>query len=85
MQPTDTDSLHASLRDLLVKARNKRKLTQGDIAERLGESQIWVSRYETGPRKLDVAEFVLIARAIGVDPCLLLRRVEGASGSRKSE
>lgn len=76
MQSTDTEHLHARLREVLILARKSKKLTQIDLAEKLGETQAWVSRYETGPRKLDVAEFLIIARAIGVDPGRLLRRLD---------
>ena len=33
-------------------------LTQRQLAERIGQSQWWVARSETGSRRLDVAEFV---------------------------
>lgn len=78
MQSTDTERLHARLREVLVMARKAKKLTQIDLAEKLGETQAWVSRYETGPRKLDVAEFLIITHAIGVDPSALLRKVASA-------
>jgi hypothetical protein len=33
-----------------------------------------VSKFELGERRLDVAEFVAVAKAIGVDPFELLRK-----------
>lgn len=55
-------------RQMLIAARKERDLTQVDIAERLGKPQSFVSKYERGERRLDVVEFLEVARAIGVDP-----------------
>lgn len=44
-------------------------------AQRLKRPQSFVSAYESGDRKIDVLEFLRIAKATGVDPCELLRRV----------
>jgi transcriptional regulator with XRE-family HTH domain len=44
------------------------KLSQQELAKRLGRHQQFVSRYETGERRLDVVEFVDIARVLGCDP-----------------
>lgn len=35
--------------------------------------QSFVSKYESGERRLDVAEFVRIARALGADPIKMMR------------
>lgn len=60
------------LRQMLISARTERELTQVDIAERLGKPQSFVSKYERGERRLDVVEFIEVARAIGADPQELL-------------
>ena len=60
---------------MLVDARQKKELTQVVLAEKLGKNQVWISKYELGNRQLDVIEFLDIARAIGVDPCRILRRL----------
>lgn len=69
-----TDAYRALL-DGLAKARGVAGLTQSELASRLGTPQSFVSKYERGERRLDVVEFVAVARAIGVDPCELLRSV----------
>jgi transcriptional regulator with XRE-family HTH domain len=61
------------LRELLVSARDKAGLTQQKLAKRLGKLQSFVAKYEGGERRLDVIEFIVIARAIGVDPLRMLR------------
>ena len=43
-------------------------LTQTALGERLNHTQQWVYKYEAGERRLDVIEFIQIARAIGFDP-----------------
>ena len=59
---------HTQLRKLLVKARKDAKLTQVQLAVRLHRRQAYISRIERGERRVDVVEFMDLARAIGVDP-----------------
>jgi transcriptional regulator with XRE-family HTH domain len=59
--------------DLMTQTRKKAGLTQRALAKRLGRPQSFVAKYEGGERRLDVIEFVTVARAIGTDPVLLLR------------
>jgi len=58
---------------LMTQTRKKAGLTQQALAKRLGRPQSFVAKYEGGERRLDVIEFVTVARAIGADPVLLLR------------
>lgn len=44
------------LRDLLRRLRLESGLTQVDLAKRLGEPQSYVSKYESGERRLDFLE-----------------------------
>ena len=51
-------------RALLIELRNARerqKLSQAELAQRLGRRQQFVSKYESGERRLDIIEFVDIA------------------------
>ena len=43
-------------------------VTQAELGRRLGTSQVFVTRCESGSRRVDVAEFIEIARALGVEP-----------------
>ncbi|APA96613.1 helix-turn-helix domain-containing protein [Nocardia seriolae] len=52
--------------DLLRRLREEHGLTQVEIAERLDKPQSFVSKYETGERRLDVAEARSVAVTIGV-------------------
>ena len=42
----------------------------------IGRRQIFVSKFELGERRLDAVEFLLVSRAIGVDPYKLMRSIE---------
>ncbi len=61
--------------DLLRSAREKAGLSQRALAELLDVHHSWVAKVEIGERRLDVVEFIGLARAIGVDPVRLFRKV----------
>lgn len=58
----------------LIAARKRANVTQAQLAKSLGRPQSFVSKYESGERRLDVAEFVGIARALGADPIKMVRK-----------
>lgn len=66
---------HKALLDTLINGRIGSGLTQVELAERLKVRQSYVSNYETGERRLDVVEFILVCRAIGLDPSGVLEFV----------
>lgn len=69
---------YAALRELLIAARRTAGLSQEDVARRLGRPQSFVAKYEGGERKLDVIEFIALARALEQDPVQFFERlVEG--------
>lgn len=74
-----TKSLHSpqyeAFCDLLVSARRKANLTQQAVAKRLGRPQSFVAKYEGGERRLDVLEFIEVARAVETDAVKILRSV----------
>lgn len=59
-----------------VEAREAAGLKQTKLGKALGKSQSFVSNYERGQRRLDVTEFILIARVLGLEPTELLRRLD---------
>jgi len=68
---------YTRLRRLLVERRNMAGLSQIDVAATLGKPQSYVSKIESGERRLDVVEFVEFARALGSDPVRMLRAILG--------
>jgi hypothetical protein len=65
--------------DELIAVRKRTKFSQVALRARLGKDQTWVSRYELTRRHLAVMQFLEIAKAIGVDPCGLPRKLGGQS------
>lgn len=66
-----------SLLELLINGREAAGLTQQELAKRVGKKhQSFVSKYESGERRLDVVEFVTICRALGLRPERILRKIE---------
>ena len=65
---------HKRLQELLVQARKQANLTQAELSSRLKRPQSFVSKYERGERRLDVVEFVEVAKALGIDPLRFLRQ-----------
>jgi transcriptional regulator with XRE-family HTH domain len=67
---------HRAFRALMIEAREKAGLTQQVLAKRLGRPQSFVAKYETGERRIDLIEFLSIARTIGTDPVRILRALQ---------
>jgi transcriptional regulator with XRE-family HTH domain len=66
---------HKELLRMLIAARKDADLTQERLGAILGRHQSFVAKYEGGERRLDVIEFVLICRAIGISPERLIKRL----------
>lgn len=52
----------------LAIARESANVTQVELARLLGKPQSFVSAYESGQRRVDVVEFLLIVRTLDTDP-----------------
>lgn len=59
--------------ELMIEARTKADLTQEKLAKRLKRPQSFIAKYEGGERRIDIVEFVAVAKAIGADPIEILR------------
>ena len=57
---------------VLKAARKRVGVSQVDLAERLGNTQTFVSKCERGERRIDALELVEFAEALGVPPLGLL-------------
>ena len=67
---------HKRFRRLLADARRSAGLTQVALAAKLGRPQSFVSKFEQGERRLDVIEFLDVARALKIDPLRILADVD---------
>ena len=61
---------------LLRTVRSETGTTQADLANRLKVPQSFVSKYETGERRLDLPELRKICKALGISLVEFVRRFE---------
>jgi transcriptional regulator with XRE-family HTH domain len=66
---------HRILIKVLVDAREAAGLTQRGLAARLKRPHSFVGRFEAGERRIDVIEFIEIARVLEVDPRQLFAKL----------
>lgn len=58
--------------EALVKARHVSGMTQREVAAAIGKPPSFVAKVETGERRLDFVEFIVLARALDQDPADLM-------------
>lgn len=51
------------------------RLTQEDLAAKLGKPQSFVAKYETGKRRIDIVEFIKICEALGLKASQMIKCV----------
>jgi len=73
---TGFDPKHGRVAALLREIRLGARLRQVDLAERLRHRQSFVSRYESGERRLDFVEVAEICAALGIRLSDFVRRFE---------
>lgn len=74
------DSEQAAIGERMRVERVRAGLTQGELAERLGVSQGFYCKWETGTREIPVVTLAAIAAALSTDPALLAFGVPAESG-----
>jgi transcriptional regulator with XRE-family HTH domain len=73
MQKSLGSDEHQHLISLLVAVRHGAGINQQTLARKLGRPQSFIAKYEGGERRIDLIEFVAIAKALGADPLKLFR------------
>lgn len=68
-----------ALTQLLREAREAANLTQVDLSLRLNRPQSFVSKYETGQRRLDIIELRAILVELDVPFIAFMRRYDAAT------
>ena len=76
MDKSTLTSEQTALQELLRQLRQDAGLRQQDLADRIGEPQSFVSKYESGERRLDIVELRQICAAIGVSLSSFIQRFE---------
>ena len=59
---------------LLRQVRVEAKFTQGQIATKIGQTQSYVSKYESGEQRLDLIELEAVCNAVGIPLAEFVRR-----------
>lgn len=74
------EELYAARRDyllpLLREIRHEAGLTQTELAARIGKDQTFVSKCESGERRVDIIELLDICRAVGITLEQFARKLE---------
>lgn len=63
-----------TLCSLLRQLRESKELTQAELSTLLKQPQSFVSKVESGQRKLDLRQFVIYVRALDRDPIQVFRQ-----------
>lgn len=64
--------------EVLAEVREQAKVTQTELADRLGKPQSWVAKAENGGRRVDALELISILDALGVDVASFVTRLRKA-------
>lgn len=72
---------YEKLAAILREERLAAGLTQAALAAKLRRPQSFVAKYEAGERQLDVIEFLLVTRAIGMGSESVVRRLDTSIAS----
>lgn len=67
---------HQHLREVFIIQRKSLGLSQRALAERLGVVYSFVSKVETGDRRLDVFEFIIYCQGLQLDPLKVLMNLQ---------
>lgn len=73
---------HKTLRELLRDCRLEIGVSQLDLANRLNVPQSFISKYESGERRLDLIELRAICLALGISLSSLLKKLENRLGAK---
>jgi transcriptional regulator with XRE-family HTH domain len=82
MAKPDLSIQYERFRALMIKVRKAKRVPQWELAQRIGRSQSYVAKYEGGRRRLDVVEFIDVAKALHVDPWRIIRRLTKELGQQ---
>ncbi len=63
-------------KELLIEHRKNAGLTQQNLAELIDKPQSYISKYESGERRLDLIEFIDVAEALHVDKYQFIKELE---------
>jgi len=74
---------YAVFRDLLRELRTEKGITQVQLSDTLGMPQSYVSRYETGERRIDVIELSEVCLSLGTTLAAFSKKLEARLAKKK--
>jgi transcriptional regulator with XRE-family HTH domain len=77
-RPWVSSTAYEAAVSFLIETRKAAGLSQRELADRLGKPRSFVSKIEGRERRLDVVEFVALARALDVNPGALMTTLASA-------
>lgn len=83
MKYLNRDSELEKLQQLLKRIRQEKKFRQVELAERLGVPQSFISKYESGDRRLDILELRQICNIVGISLEEFIRKLEDSLNETK--
>jgi transcriptional regulator with XRE-family HTH domain len=83
MKKTIRDSEQKKLLELLKKIRQDKGIRQVELAGKLGVPQSFISKYESGDRRLDILELRQVCKAVGITLQELIRKLEESLNEAK--
>jgi transcriptional regulator with XRE-family HTH domain len=84
MEKTVFTREYTILKNLLREVRERQGMTQVDLAEKLRETQSFISKCERGERRLDLIQLRAFCVAIGIKPLDFFQEFEQRLASRKT-
>lgn len=73
-----------TLLELLKEVRAEAGLKQAELARRLGVAQSFISKYESGERRLDLLEMHEVCHAVGIRLADFAKRLDTALTEKKT-
>ena len=83
MKYLNRDSELEKLQQLLKRIRQEKEIRQIELAERLGVPQSFISKYESGDRRLDILELRQICNIVGISLEEFIRKLEDSLNETK--
>ena len=74
MKSVFTD-IYSEFLTIMINARKETGLTQAQLANLLNKPQSFISKYERRERRLDVVEFLTIAKILELDPYSVIKKL----------
>jgi transcriptional regulator with XRE-family HTH domain len=70
---------------VLAEARDRAGLKQSEVAARLEVPASYLSKIESGTRRLDVVELIRIAQAMEIDPATVIDEIAARIGGVRED